>query len=75
MLWSIAIMALDGEIFPAISFQESTSDIASTYNLGCGAGWTFSTPAGILSEKGWDSESEAVGEFSVGRRSGRGVGT
>ena len=36
MLWSIAIMALDGEIFPAISFQESTSDIASTYRFGAG---------------------------------------
>jgi len=61
-------MVLDGEIFLAISFQESTSDIASTYNLGCGAGWNCSTPAGILSEKGWESEREAVGEESVGRR-------
>ena len=68
MLSSIAIMVLDGVICLAISFQESTSDIASTYNLGCGAGWTFSTPAGILSEKGWESEREAVGEESVGRR-------
>jgi hypothetical protein len=68
MLSSIAIMVLDGEIFLAISFQESTSDIASTYNLGCGAGWNCSTPAGILSEKGWESEREAVGEESVGRR-------